>query len=264
MLPTTPPLPNTSGVTETSDVSRSRTRLRVNEQQVRPTEADAALIRLVARFGYMTALQIHRALRPSARLQATYARLKRLERCGLMRCVTGRIPRDTRAVFMPTPAGYAWAGSCLTPMAGVSLALLEHTLAVGDVGTAYLRAGNAITTDRELRRDGLLARAGDPDARARMASWSATDSSHRPDLLLGSPDRAGGIAVEVELTTKSGTALRRVLRCYREASSIERVVYHVPSQAVLNGVWRAAREVNMDRRLDFVGYVPSHSREHAT
>lgn len=169
------------------------------------TERDREILRLINRFGYLTAAQVMKLMKMSKRM--AYRRLQRmvkgkhlnhqrilLGRAGIYRCSLRGL-EEIEAELGRFP---------------VRLQTLEHNLAVADIAAALLEKhpGSSWTTERELRRE-----AGQKFG----IGWQG----HVPDgvLVLG----GGKIAVEYENTTKSKATLNKVLRDYLRKSQYREV-----------------------------------------
>jgi hypothetical protein len=121
---------------------------------------------------------------------------------------------------------------------------VDHWLGCADAALwAEARWGDAaVLSERELRFAEL--EADRPIGSAPVGELpSGRPLLHRPDLLVSDGDR--GIAIEVELTPKAPRRLEQLLRSWRRARDVERVVYLVPPGAVKRAVLRARQRVYM-------------------
>jgi hypothetical protein len=243
----------------------------VAEQEVRLTRVDRDLLGVMFRYGYLTVPQMHACIYPDISEQAIYARLGRLQRAGLVRCVTDRMPRGFAALYLPTPRAHGWIGSSLAPLAGMSLATLEHTLAVADYGLRFeFWAEERVLTDREIKAAIRVARAEARDASTDLVSpWNANGIVHAPDLVLVRPPADDGlpqsVAIEIELSAKSPAALRRIMRFWQHNRTVGGAVYYVASERIGKGVLRAAREVGVADIVVVRDFKPgAHPRRRAS
>ena len=164
-----------------------------------------------------------------------YARLRGLKAAGLVRHES---PVRGAGVFLATRAGLALADVELAP-ATVSLAMLEHDLAVVDVSILLeSRMGATVLTDRELRRDAAVA-----------------DRSGVPDLVL-LPDDRRRLAVEVELSRKSRARVSEKLRWYTQSRDYTAVVYFVRDDRDAARINELAAEAGVDRSRLVVRLLP--------
>jgi len=160
------------------------------------TERDKEIIRLINRFGCLTAAQVAAAFGMSERV--AYRRLQKMVEA---RYLKYRRPLSGAGIYIAGVRGLEAVDAELGRFQ-VHLATLEHNLAVADVAILLLRRypGARWVTERELRRE----------AGQRFGvGWQG----HVPDGLLVLP---GGreVAVEYENTTKSRAAFGKVMRHY--------------------------------------------------
>lgn len=197
------------------------------------TERDKQILRLISRFGYLTASQIMKMMKMSKRM--TYLRLQKMVQekylnyrrvlygqAGIYRC-SGRGLEEIDAELGRFP---------------VRLQTLPHNLAVADVAAALLErySGSAWTTERELRRE-----AGQ--------KFGVGLNIHVPDgvLILSSGEGEKiAIAVEYENTTKARATLSKILRGYLRKSEYKEVWF------VCRTLKQAERYRKAAKNYDFV------------
>lgn len=160
------------------------------------TERDREIIRLINRFGCLTAEQVMALMGMSQRV--TYRRLQKMVEA---RYLKYRRPLSGAGVYIAGVRGLEAIDAELGRFQ-VHLATLEHNLAVADVAAALLKRypGARWATERELRRE-----AGQKFG----VGWQG----HVPDGVLVLPDGTK-VAVEYENTTKAKAAFNKVMRHY--------------------------------------------------
>jgi hypothetical protein len=147
------------------------------------------------------------------------------------------------SVYSVTARGLAVAGVSL-PVPRVDVRTFRHDRGVTGLVVEYEFAGARTLTERELR----AAVAGSPAYDVRYASGSArSPHRHFADLLVLS--RGSVTAVELELTAKRTRRLRAILKAYRRANAIDRVVYLSDRNGLLAQVEQLARELHLEHKL---------------
>jgi hypothetical protein len=89
---------------------------------------------------------------------------------------------------------------------------------------------------------------------------------HVPDLVVTRPRNADGspnhFAVELELTPKSPSDWKRILRSYNEAGGMySRIYYFTPDKPIANMIRNADQEVGLGDRLVIRKYTPKNKRQ---
>lgn len=183
------------------------------------TAADDQLLRLATRYGTLT---LHQAAAACwrGREESARARIRLMAEAGLLRRFA--ITRWSGTVVWTTERGARIAGVGLGAPRPPGERLL-HRLALADTGLALEAAGYTVLTEREVRTAEasgraaeLLADLGVPDVHARarrgelLGVTAGARAVHWPDLVLVTPT-GRLIAVEVELTPKTTSALRTIL-----------------------------------------------------
>ncbi|MEU8538093.1 hypothetical protein [Streptomyces parvulus] len=196
------------------------------------TEADERLLAAATRYGTLTLRQAATAFW-NGREETARARVRLMTEAGLL----------NRSAEVRWAGTVVWTTERGARVAGVGLGAphppgerLLHRLALADVGLRQEARGHTVLTEREVRTAEatpgraaeLLADHGVPHVPigARSGPLLAVPAGpravHWPDLVLVLPGEGIG-AVEVELTPKTPSALRRILRAYGQAR--RRVVY---------------------------------------
>ncbi|MFD3700711.1 hypothetical protein ACFWUZ_32045 [Streptomyces sp. NPDC058646] len=203
------------------------------------TEEDEQLLRLATRYSTLT---LHQAAYAcwGGRIEAARRRVRLMVEAGLLH--RNADVRWARTVLWPTERGARIADTGLSAPRPPGERLL-HRLAVADAGIGLEANGYSVLSEREVhaveavpgRAVELLEALGVPgvhgvpgvpaDARRgeTLAVPVGAHAVHWPDLLVVEPTPRFPIAVEVELTAKSPTAIRTILRAYRQAQ--RRVLY---------------------------------------
>ena len=70
---------------------------------------------------------------------------------------------------------------------------------------------------------------------------------HRPDLVIANGERP--IAIEVELTPKAPARLKAIVKAWRRARHVERVIYFCPGGPARGAVGRAIRDARAEERV---------------
>lgn len=174
-----------------------------------------------------------------------YALVARLVDAGLVERVA-TLPGDP-TLLRASEQGIAYAGLGL-PAAKVGPGQVDHWLACADVALwAEGRWGaEAVISERELRFAEL-------DAPRPIGSCVVGELPggrpmlHRPDLVVADGDRH--MAIEVELTTKAPRRLEQIVRSWRRARHVEKVLYVVPAGPTQRAVERAVAATHAQERV---------------
>ncbi len=193
------------------------------------------LVAWVAGLGVATASGL--ALRQGAGEASARARLTALAGKRLLR--GHRILHGGPTLYTATRRGIAACGLEGLAPAAVSAAGAAHAQNCCDVAAALERAFPAwrLLGEPALRLEER--RRGRPLATIAVGRRGAGAASHRPDLVLLDPSRAGRpLAVEVELTVKAPRRLQAICRGWARSRHVAGVLY-VVSPAVLAPLTRA-------------------------
>ena len=174
-----------------------------------------------------------------------YALVGRLVETGLVERVA-TLPGDP-TLLRASEQGIAYARLGL-PAAKVSPGQVDHWLACADVALwAEGRWGEAaVMSERELRF-------AEQDPMRPIASSVVGELPggrpmlHRPDLVVTDQDRR--MAIEVELTTKAPRRLEQIVRSWRRARHVEKVLYVVPAGPTQRAVERAVAATHAQERV---------------
>ena len=128
---------------------------------------------------------------------------------------------------------------------------VDHWLACSDVALwAESEWGaDALMSERELRF-------AERDSRRPIGSAlvgelpSGRELLHRPDFLV--TENGSSVAIEVELTPKAPRRLEQLVRAWRRARHVERVLYVVPSGPTERAVRRAIQNKRAEERVHLV------------
>lgn len=134
------------------------------------------------------------------------------------------------------------------PAAKISPGQVDHWISCVDVALwAEERWGRgSVTSERELRFQELAA--GKPIGSAVVGELpGGRPMLHRPDLLLA--DNGRKMAIEVELTAKAPRRLEHIVRSWRRARHLERVLYVVPAGPTQRAVERAVAATHAEERV---------------
>ena len=211
----------------------------------RLTPRDLELVRFLGRVKLARAEQV--SVRFSMARSKTYARLHLLAGEGLV-ALERRVPGP--AVYYATRTGLAAVGLPLGE-ARVSLATLEHDLAVADAAAGLECAGERLyaRTEREMRSD--LRLEGDCAWRVAVRDTGQGRSGHHwPDLAAHRHRDKGWVAVEVELSQKRAERTRSILAGYRDhsASLLSAVLYLTPDRRSSERIERLAASEGLGQR----------------
>jgi DNA-binding MarR family transcriptional regulator len=215
------------------------------------SERDLAVLELAAEHRAVQSAQIARLLAVSE--GAARARLARLAAAGLLRAARpyDRQPR----IHQITAAGLRATGSALAPPR-LGLALLRHDLGLGWLWPAARDGAfgplRELYSERAIRsREGGPGASAPPDASApsvaerlavRAGGYGPRGGRrlHHPDLVFLS---AGGrrVAVELELSSKGGARLERIIARYAADPAYDLVIYLTDEPRIAERVRAAAR-----------------------
>lgn len=209
-------------------VSPSATATRRGQRRFRLTERDFEIAAFVDRVGRTTVAQVRERFELSERV--AWRRVQALEELGAIRNIR---PWTAPKVLLP-------------PRARVPhLRELDHALTTTAVVVDLELRGAEVVTERMMRRQD---RSGTPAVSWRITmpphSGSLRPLTHRPDA--ATRGESGLIALEVELSRKSGARLRRILGAWARQGQYAEVVYMCPSLAVRDLVAREALAVGAD------------------
>jgi DNA-binding Lrp family transcriptional regulator len=183
---------------------------------------DREIVRWVSRLGAVSVEQIGR--RFGVGRSVAYELVRRLVKFGLLERTQTGIGDPT--LISPTRDGITYAGLGLRRPT-IRLGEVDHWLTVADVAIELedLHGARQVITERELRfEEGLAGRA---IASAEMGeTLDGRPRLHRPDLAV-SVD-GGYVVYEVELTPKSRSRMKAILRGWSWARNVVRCYYVVP------------------------------------
>lgn len=207
-------------------------------------ERDRELVGWVGRLGAVEMRQVQG--RFGVGRSVAYGLVARLEKAGLLERLA--LLRGEPALIRATDEGLGFAGLGLNVQT-VRIGELRHWIACADVAPWAEReyGVEAVISERELRfaeqlEDRPIASAvvGElPDGRRRL---------HRPDLAVIGGERA--LAIEVELTPKAPARLRTIIKAWRRARNVERVIYFCPAGPTQLAVQRAVAETHSREQVD--------------
>lgn len=206
----------------------------------RITARDEEILAWLSRQRFATAEQV--AARFGIGRNRCARRLGELAAAGLL----GRSqPFLAPSVYLVTLSGLAVARAQL-PAPKVDVRTFRHDRGLAGLVVAYELEGATTITERELR---AAAAAGSDRYVITFADGSAgSPRRHFPDLIVRSS--AGELtAVELELTPKRTRRLRSILRAYRRASHVGRVLYLSDRAALLAQVEQLGRELRLEHKL---------------
>ena len=235
------------------------------------TARDIQIFCFLARHRMATYDQL--ALAFATSVHALRQRLPRLRAAGYLTKESPGAPAF--AVWMVTDEGMKRTGLDLPVPTFTTV--YEHTLGLTDLALMYAGEGFVVLTETEIRAGDKLA------AKTRRTISSSTqrpasevvglppftsprmgDGRHRPDMVVYDVSGPSGhyrcVAVELELTRKGPKRLRPILRAYRKAEGIDKVIYYAPDREKAAGVARAAKDVGAEHMVEIRKFVPRTSR----
>ncbi len=193
---------------------------------------DREIVAWVSRLGAVSVEQIGRRFHVGR--SVAYELVRRLVGYGLLERTQTAIGDPT--LISPTREGITYAGLGLKRPA-IRIGEVDHWLTVADVAIELedLYGPRQVITERELRFEEALR--GRPIASAKMGETiDGHPRLHRPDLAV-SVD-GGYVVYEVELTPKSRSRLKAILRAWSWADNVVGCYYVVPpstpTQKVVN------------------------------
>jgi hypothetical protein len=207
-------------------------------------ERDRELVGWVGRLG---AVEVgHVMQRFEVGRSGAYGLVARLSEAGLLERVA--LLRGEPALIRATADGLELAGLGLA-LAKLRAGQLRHWSACADVALWVERRWGPehLLSERELRFAEL-------DSRKPIASAVVGELAdgrpmlHRPDLVVNGAERP--IAIEVELTPKAPSRLEAIVRAWRRARHVERVIYFCPPGPTQQAVERAVAAVHAEDRVE--------------
>ncbi len=175
-----------------------------------------------------------------------YGLIQRLEDAALLERVP-TLPGDP-TLIKASAQGIGYARLAL-PVAKIGPGQVDHWLSCADaVLWAEERWGpDAVTTERELRWAEQAE--GKPIGSCVVGELpNGRPMLHRPDLVVDAD--SGRIAVEVELSVKAPRRLEAIVRSWRRARHVERVIYLVATGPPQRAVERAVGKVHAEERVE--------------
>lgn len=209
-------------------------------------ERDRQLVRWVGRLG---AVEVrHVPERFGVGRSVAYDLIGRLRKAGLIERV--ETLRGEPTLIRATAEGLGFAELGLA-VASVRIGELFHWIACADVFLwAERRYGeDAVLSEREIRLVEQLE--GRPVVSAGIGELSdGRARHHRPDLAVTAGERP--IAIEVELTPKAPARLKTIVKGWRRARHVERVVYFCSPGPTQHAVERAVAATHAGGRINVV------------
>lgn len=207
-------------------------------------ERDRELVGWVGRLGAVEVRQVGE--RFGVGRSVAYGLVARLIEAGLLERLG--LLRGEPALIRATESGLRFAGLGL-PVARIRLGELRHWIACAEVALwAEATYGSEdLISERELRFAERLE--GGPIASAVTGELAdGRQVLHRPDLVVTNGERP--TAIEVELTPKAPARLRAIVRAWRRARHVERVVYFCPRGPTEQAVERAVAATHAGQRIE--------------
>ena len=177
-----------------------------------------------------------------------YGLVQRLVEAQLLERVP-TLPGDP-TLIKATAAGIDYAHLAL-PVAKIGPGQVDHWLWCADaVLWAEERWGcGAVTTERELRW--IEHAEGRPVGSCVVGELpNGRPMLHRPDLLVSAEGQR--FSLEIELTTKAPRRLEHLVRSWRRARHVDRVIYLVATGPPYRAVQRAVRNAHAEERVEVV------------
>lgn len=206
--------------------------------------SDRALVHYIGLFGAVAIEHVRWRFRVER--TAAYDRVGRCVEAGLLERVA--LLREEPTLLRATGAGLRYAGLDGYPVARISPGSVRHLLRCASVGVwlAEWCGWDRVVTEREMRcaereegRPLFSAKVGEnPDGSARL---------HRPDLAIRNGELP--VPVEVELSAKSPKRLAEIMRGWRRASWVGKVIYLCEPGSAFRAVRRAAKKAHASERV---------------
>ena len=205
---------------------------------------DRELVRWIGSLGAVEVRQVGKRL--GVGRSVAYGLVARLIEAGLLERLA--LLRGEPALIRATEDGLRFAGLGL-PVAQVRLGEGQHWIAVADVvlWAELVYGPESVLSERELR----FAEQLEGKAIASCVLGELPDGwqlLHRPDLVVANGERP--IAVEVELTPKAPARLRAIVKAWRRARHVERVLYLCPAGLTQRAVEAAVRVTHAGERVE--------------
>jgi hypothetical protein len=205
---------------------------------------DRELVEWIGRLGAVEVRQV--AERFGVGRSVAYGLVARLIEAGLLERLA--LLRGEPALIRATADGLAFAGLGLS-VCQVRLGELRHWIVVADavVWAERFYGQQSVLSERELRFAEQLE--GTPIASCVVGELpDGRDVLHRPDLAITNSEWP--IAIEVELTPKAPARLRAIVKAWRRARHVERVIYLCPPGPTQRAVKAAVRSVHAGERVE--------------
>lgn len=206
------------------------------------TQRDLAIVEWIGRVGAVTVDQVARRFGLS-RTRA-YVCVGRCVAMGLLERT--RLLHRAPALLVATREGLSGAGLAL-PRARLSPALARHheTFGLVAVWLAERHGGRAVLSERELRLQ--ESRVERPIASAEVGALpSGAPRLHRPDFAVVGDEV---VAFEVEVTAKAPRRLEHLVRSWRRARHVSRIIYLCWSGEIRGAVERAIAQTYSEERV---------------
>ena len=211
---------------------------------------DRQLVEWIGRLGAVEVRQVGE--RFGVGRSVAYGLVARLIEAGLLERLA--LLQGEPALIRATADGLSFAGLGLR-VAQVRLGELRHWTAVADVVLWAERAYGPenVITERELRFAEQLE--GKPIASSVIGELpDARHILHRPDLVVANGERP--IAIEVELTPKAPARLMAIVKAWRRARHVERVIYFCLAGPTQRALEAAVRATHAGARVEVQELVP--------
>lgn len=178
---------------------------------MRLTERDRELLRWINGHGFVTTRQAARWM--GNRHQTAHRRLALLVRGGLL--TQERVYHNGDGAYRLTNLGLALADDSLSRLSAISKGGFDHTVMMVDIGLAAVEeTGGNFVPERRVRQQRGLNGVG---VRGHVPDGLLEIDGHKP------------IPVELEMSTKGGDRLQRIVRAYARDRDVNEVWYFVTS-----------------------------------
>lgn len=192
------------------------------------TPRDLRLLKLLANYGMLSTHQIEKFVFNSIATTTVLRRLRVLERANLLKRIIGLESHEL--LWMLTAEGGRTA-RVMVPKSKWSKKMLEHDHKLVGLRIALEMSGisHSWTPEHEIRSF-IVRKHGVKNMKDRIV----------PDALMGIEVNGFkySVAIELELTLKNKTKIRKTLSRYMEKGKFHALWYVAPKKSILDSVWR--------------------------
>lgn len=225
-------------------------KLFASAQYERARSRDQELLRYVGRHGIVSIAHVMEAM--GVGRTAAYRRVATCAEAGLLERI--EVLRSEPTLLRATRDGLAYAGLPF-PVAEISPATVTHSLRCVSAAQVLcdVHGPEHVLTEREIV---YAERIEDRPLASATVGFLPSGASrlHRPDLAILKDGEV--VSIEIELTAKSPRRLAKIMRAWRVADWVGKVVYACPPGGTRRAVKRAIKVAAAQGKVGVVEEVP--------